>query len=191
MRFENVDAVGHPIERVFHLLRDDMTSLIPYLNDVDSIVVEKCETRDDGTMEIVNVWRGSDAKVPSMVKKFLKPDTISWTDYAIWTDDENDRPRRANWRLEPRIGASLFTCTGTTSVIPDGEHGCKIKIEGDLQVYPERLPGVPKLIAGRVRGKIEAFVVSLLIPNMQTMARGVQNYFDDKDSGRLEAATAE
>jgi len=187
VRFENVDQVGHPIESVFHLVRDEMPKLVPYLNDVESIVVETFETRADGKIECVNVWHGSDGKVPALVRKFLKPDALCWTDYAVWTDDASDRPRRAEWRLEPRIGANLFTCTGTTSVIPDGEGACQIKIEGDLQVYPERLPGIPKLLAGKVRGKIESFVVALLVPNMQTMALGVQNYFDDEQSGRLDS----
>jgi hypothetical protein len=61
--------------------------------------------------------------------------------------------------------------------------GVQVKIDGDLNIYPERVPGVPRLLAGKLRSKIEAWVVDMIVPNLQTMARGVQAYFDDLASG--------
>ena len=180
MLFENVDAVDHPVEEVFHLLRDDMTSLVPYLPDVQEIVVLEREDQAGGSVRIVNLWRGSGSQVPALVQKFMKAEWLSWKDHAVW---HTEGTRRAEWRLEPNVGGKLFECTGQTSVLEDGPGRTRIKIQGDLRVYPERFPGVPRLLAGKVRGSIESFVVGLLTPNMKTMARGVQRFFDDQKRG--------
>jgi len=178
MQFQCVDEVGYPLADVFGLVRDDMTALVPYLPDVEEIVVES--RRDEpGGIEIVNVWRGSPDAAPKVVRKFLNPELLSWKDHAFWPAEAT----RAEWRLEPKVGGSLFECTGTTTVREVGPETTAIEVRGDLRVYPERLPGVPKLLAGKLRSKIEGFVVEMLVPNMQTMARGVQGYFDDQRAG--------
>ena len=182
MQFQNIDTVAHPVEAVFALLKDEMELIVPYLPDVEEIVVVEKEARDDGTLRIVNMWRGSSGKAPKVVQKFLSPDLLSWKDHAIW---HSDVPRHAEWRLEPKVGGKLFECDGKTYVEEVGPGKTQIKVMGDLRVYPERLPGVPRLLAGRVRSHIESFVVDMLVPNMQTLARGVQAYFDDKQSGAI------
>jgi hypothetical protein len=183
MLFQCIDEVRHPVETVFHLLRDDMTSLVPYLSDVEAIEVLECKDLGDGKLNIINLWKGSSAKAPRMIQKFLTPDLISWKDHAVW---HSEGTRHAEWRLEPKHGGSLFECTGTTRIEEKSPGVCQIRIDGDLRVYPERLPGVPRILAGKLRTRIESFVVAMVVPNLQTMATGVQAYFDDKASGRLE-----
>lgn len=183
MLFQCIDDVRHPVDAVFHLLRDDMPSLVPYLADVESIEVLESKELGEGKLNIINLWKGSATKAPKMVQKFLTPDLLSWKDHALW---HPAGPRRAEWRLEPKRGGSLFECTGTTKIEEKGEGHCQIRIDGDLRIYPERLPGVPRLLAGKLRSRIESFVVAMVVPNMQTMAQGVRAYFDDKASGRLE-----
>lgn len=183
MLFQCIDDVGHSAEKVFHLLRDDMPSLVPYLSDVEVIEVLECKELGEGRLNIINLWKGSNSKAPRMVQKFLTPDLISWKDHAIW---HSEGITRAEWRLEPKHGGSLFECTGCTQITETTPGACRIQIDGDLKIYPERLPGVPRLLAGKLRSRIESFVVAMVVPNMQTMAKGVQAYFDDKASGRLE-----
>lgn len=175
MRFQCEDEVRHPVSEVFALLRDDMPSLLPYLDDVDEIRVLEREERGEAVY-ILNEWRGSPAKAPQVVQKFLSPDVLSWKDHADWYESG---PPRAEWRLEPKVGGSLFTCSGKTSLI-EQDGGTLIRIEGTMAVYPERLPGVPRILAARFRGRVESFIVGMIVPNMQTMSRGVQAYFDDQ-----------
>ena len=183
MQFQCLDDVSQPAQKVFELLRDHQQDLVPYLNDVEEIIVLERKDQDGGKVNIINLWRGSNAKAPAVVQKFLSPDLLSWKDHAVW---HTEPPLRAEWRLEPKIGGSLFECDGVTTMLENGEGACKIQVKGDLRIYPERMPGVPKFLAGRLKSKIEAFVVRLLVPNLQTMALGVQAYFEDKASGRLE-----
>lgn len=176
MQFQCADEVGYPLDEVFALVRDDMPALRPYLPDVEEITVLTRQEEAEG-IRLVNQWRASTRSVPSVVQRFVKPDLLTWKDHAFWPH----ALKQAQWRLEPKVGGSLFECTGTTTLLPGAREGTtRIEIKGDLRVYPERLPGVPRFLAGSVRSKIEGFVVEMLVPNMQSMARGVQGYFDDK-----------
>tara|TARA_R110002072_G_scaffold1101_3_gene9192 strand:+ start:152 stop:700 length:549 start_codon:yes stop_codon:yes gene_type:complete len=178
VRFECVDEVRHSASKVFTLMRDEMPSLVPYLDDVQEIVVT--DRRQEGSsVYVTSLWRGSANKAPKLVQKFLSPEVLSWTDHATWNQVE---VCYATWRLEPKVGGRLFECSGTTTVREKTPESCEIQIEGDLRIYPERLPGVPRLLAGGLGGKIESFVVNLLVPNIQDMARGVRSYLDDLEA---------
>lgn len=175
MDFQCTDEIGHPVDAVLRLLRDDMPSIVPYLNDVEEIrVLERRE--EPGGLRLVNLWRASTSAAPAVVQKFITPDLVSWNDHAFWPAGAS----RAEWRLEPRVGGTLFECTGVTTVLPGARDGSsRLEIKGTLRVYPERVPGVPRLLAGTVRPKVESFIVSMIVPNMKTLARGVQGYLDD------------
>lgn len=180
MDFQCADEVGYPVERVLALVRDDMPAIVPYLNDVEEIrVVERKE--EPGGLRLTNLWRGSVNAAPAVVQKFVTPDLVSWTDFAFWPAGA----ARAEWRLEPRVGGELFECTGTTSVLPGAREGtARLQIRGALHVHPERVPGVPRLLAGTLRPRIESFIVGMIVPNLQALARGVQGYFDDDTARR-------
>ena len=177
MDFECTSDVGYALDAVHVLIRDDMPSIVPYLNDVEEIKVLERKDEPAG-VRITNLWKGSANAAPAIVRKFVTKDMVTWTDYAFW---RNDR-QQAEWRLEPRVGGRLFECTGTTTVLPGTREGTsKIQIRGKLSVYPERLPGVPRLLAGTIRGKIEEFVVGMIVPNLKSLGTGVQGYFDAKN----------
>lgn len=175
MDFQCTDEIGHPVDSVLRLIRDDMPAIVPYLNDVEEIRV--LERKDEpGGVRLTNLWRASTRAAPAVVQKFVTPDLVTWNDHAFWPSGAN----RAEWRLEPRVGGRLFECTGTTSVVPGAREGTsRLEVKGRLSVYPERVPGVPRLLAGTLRPKVESFIVSMIVPNLQTLARGVQGYFDD------------
>lgn len=159
-----------PALEVFHLLRDDMPALVPFLHDVERIeVLERAE--DGDTVRILNLWQGSLARVPGPARPFVSAEMVSWSDHASWSTAR----MQAAWRLEPRIGARIFTCQGTTTVLPDGERS-RLQLEVDLEVYPERVPGVPSLIARRVRGPVEETIAGQIRPNLENLAGSIRAY---------------
>ncbi|MCO5166530.1 MAG: hypothetical protein M9894_09215 [Planctomycetes bacterium] len=176
MDFECSDEVSYPVERLYRLIRDEMPAILPYLDDVEEIRVLEREEQPGG-LRLVNLWRGSVKAAPAVVQRFITPDLVTWTDHAFWPTDAN----RAEWRLEPRVGGKLFECSGTTSVLPGSREGTsRLQVRGALHVHPERLPGVPRLLAGTIRGAVESFIVGMIVPNLKTLARGVQRYHDDQ-----------
>ena len=110
MKFQCIDEVGHPLEKVFGLLRDEMTLLVPYLNDVEGIEVTEREDLPDGQVRIVNLWKGSNAKAPRMVRKFLSPELICWKKRRL-------KRRMVSWResWRCRLTARLVTSSMSSS----------------------------------------------------------------------------
>ena len=56
-----------------------------------------------------------------------------------------------------------------------------MRVTGTLQVYPERLPGIPKFLGKRLAPQVEKFVVGLITPNLTDVAVGLQGYLDAAD----------
>jgi hypothetical protein len=130
------------------------------------------ERREEGDqVHIVNLWQGDMSRVPGGVRRFVKRELFSWTDYATWTT----ATRSASWRLEPRIGARAFDCSGTTALIEDGE-GCRLEMDIDLVIHPGNVPGVPKFLARRFQPQIEAAIRTQIEPNMKNLAVSVRAY---------------
>lgn len=175
MHIDVSDSVPLPADEVFHLLRDDMPALVPYLYDVDRIVV--VERREEGDeVFILNHWFGSMDKVPRALRAFIKPEIMSWNDHATWSTSQ----RKASWRLESRVGDSVFDCTGSTQLTEVDDGNTRIEMDIDLVIHPERVPGVPRLLAKRVRGQIEQLIAKQITPNLRNLAVSIRRYAAEK-----------
>jgi hypothetical protein len=170
MKFTISDPVPLSQEDVFSLLRDEMTALVPFMPDTDSIEVLSRE-EGEGEVKIVNKWQASAEAVPQALRKVIKPDLLSWKDHASWVE----ATQQGTWRLEALTANKLFSCTGVTSVKPHAE-GALLEIEVELEIYPEQLPGVPKLLAKTIRGQVEKFLGQLLSDNMRQLAKSITTY---------------
>ena len=49
-----------------------------------------------------------------------------------------------------------------------------------LIVYPERVPGVPRLLAKRLSPAVESFLIELVTPNLKYMPHAVQALLDSE-----------
>lgn len=168
-------VVSEPIplsaDEAFHLMRDDMPALVPFLYDISRI--EVTDRREDGEIvHLVNHWYGDLSKVPGPVRRFASQDLFSWKDHAAWTTST----RSARWRLEPRVGAQAFECSGTTALVAVDGDSARLTMDIDLQIHPERVPGVPKLLARKFRGQIESAIERQITPNMKNMAVSIRRY---------------
>jgi len=170
MRIDLSDPLPMSAEDVFHLIRDDMPSLVPYMDGADSITVtSRIESEDQ--VALVNRWIASMDTVPAPVKKFAKQELISWDDHATWTTST----KSCTWRLQPLKNIKIFSCSGTTAVVEDGDTA-KLTMAIDLEIYPDRVPGVPKFLARRIRPQIEKFISGHLTKSMRNLALSIRAY---------------
>lgn len=175
MKIDISDTVPLSADETFHLLRDDMPALVPYLYDVDRI--EVIEREEDGdVVRILNHWYGSLDKVPRALRAFVKPKLMSWIDHAEWSTVR----RQASWWLESMVGDDVFDCTGTTTIEELGADSARMKMAIDLQIYPEKVPGIPRLVARKVRGQIENLIAGQLTPNMKNLSVSIRRYAEKK-----------
>jgi hypothetical protein len=154
---------------VFHTYRDQLPETVPYLPNVSSIEVK--ERSDlDGHTKLVNLWTAK-TDIPSIARKFVKPEMLQWTDYADW-DPAN---WTCHWRIETHAFPGLVECTGSTSFHEAGEGRTELRVDGKLVMHLEKAH-VPRLLAGSVQPIIEKIVVGNLRPNLLSTGEGVEKF---------------
>lgn len=173
MKFNLVDEIPWPRDVVFETHRDKLEQLVAYLPNVDGVDVRTRET-DGDVVRLVNVWSGSSSDVPALIRPVLKPDLLTWVDRATW-----DRGRwRCDWDIELNALPGAITARGYNLFQDEGDETV-IQIQGEFVVHPDRIPGVPTMVARRAQGTIEKFVIGLLEPNMRLSNRAVEQYLDE------------
>lgn len=171
MHLSNKEIIGRPLEQVYQLVRDDLAKLVPYMPNVNRIeVVSKKENGD--VLELVNHWFAK-ADMPSLLKKFINPDIFSWKDTAIWRNNDHC----VDYKLESFLANDLFDAHGTNTFKAIGEGKTELVVSCHITIYPEKVPGVPRLIAKQVTPAIEALLEKILAPNMTALGKGLNDYF--------------
>ena len=176
MEVHVTEKINRPIQDVYTLVRDDLDKLVPYLPNVERIDVKKhAPTNDDG-MEVINHWYAR-VDIPGMLKKFLSPDIFSWKDIASWSDSE----KAVEYRLESFLANDLFDAKGKNYFVDNGDGSTDLRITCSIKIYPEKVPGIPRLLAKKVTPMIEALLEKLLGPNLSSLGTGLQKYFEEHD----------
>ncbi|MFW5966842.1 MAG: DUF2505 family protein [Persicimonas sp.] len=165
------DTIDHPRELVFTTFRDDLDDLDEFLPDIKSITTESREERDEDTTHVVRIWKARDEEIPSLAKKFIKPEMLQWTDRATWNEDE----WTCEWEIEVGFLSDAITSKGVNHY-HDRDGSTEIVIEGTLEVDAKKIPGVPGMLAGRVGKAVENFVVKMITPNLKDVNRGLERY---------------
>ena len=110
-----------------------------------------------------------------MLKKFLSPEIFSWKDVAAWDNSE----KAVEYRLESFLANDLFDAKGKNFFIDNGDGTTDLKITCTVKIYPEKVPGIPRLLAKKVTPMIEALMEKLLGPNLTSLGKGLQKYFEE------------
>jgi len=173
MRIHSESLIRHPQPSVYEAYRDRLPEIAAYIPDVKEIRVESREDGPDAAI-IHNVWI-ADREVPVFARAFITPDMLKWDDYAEWRDAES----RVYWKLRLRVFTESVTCGGTNTFSRVDENSTKVCLEGDLDIDVKKIPGVPRLLAGGVKPKVEKFIVSLITPNLKQVNESLQQFLDE------------
>ena len=149
--------------------------MAPYLPNISEIIVEKHERTGDDTVDVINVWKASEGDIPKIAQAFIKPDMLQWTDHATWHDDE----MYCDWEMKVGFLPDAVSCKGRTTYRAKGDK-TEVHIEGDLKVDGSKIPGVPRLLSGKIGSAVEGFVVKLVTPNLRATNRAMEKYLADR-----------
>ncbi len=174
MKFEIQDPIPFDAEEAFLILRDEMGALVPFMDGTESIIVVNREEEGD-EVKLKNHWHASMDKIPSALRAFIKPEMLSWYDHVTWTSADYT----GRWTLEAIGSDKLFSCHGETSVKQEGEQTV-LAIEVSFEVYPEKVPGIPKFLAKKISGQVEKLIGEILSSSMRQMAQGMSAYAQHK-----------
>jgi hypothetical protein len=168
MELKAETRVSFPRELVFRTYRDNLPDTVPFLPNVESIKVEE-RKEEDGHVKLLNIWSAK-TDIPSVAKKFVKPEMLMWIDKADWHEAE----WVCHWVIETHAFPGLVECTGSTSFVEDGQDTL-IQVNGSLILHLEKAH-VPRLLAGTVQPLIEKVVIGALKPNLLSTGEGVEKY---------------
>ena len=174
MKFEVSDPIPFEAEEAFLILRDEMGKLVPHMEDTEEITVIKRE-ESEGEVKLTNHWKASMHKIPSALRAFVKPEMLSWHDHVTWTEAD----KTGRWELEALGSDKLFSCRGETSLSSENEQTI-LKISVNFEVYPEKVPGIPKFLAKKIGKQVEKLIGEILSANMRQMAQSMVSYSKTK-----------
>jgi hypothetical protein len=163
-----------PLEVIYDLVKNDLTKIVPYLPNVEKIEVMESNS-SEGKTNIINKWYAK-ADMPRALKKFVKPEIFSWKDTAIW----NDEAREVKYSLESFLANDLFDADGHNIFKSINENETELIINCSVKIYPEKVPGVPRLLARTISPVIEGLVEKLIGPNLSSLGTGINDYLKNK-----------
>ena len=175
MHFENSDVVHMTPKKAYKTVRDELRELAPYIGNVQKIERVEYTKKSRNLINIVNHWYGY-ADIPSILKPIAKPEYLQWEDVSEWLDDK----LRANFRMKSFHGKNLFDLVGSMWFMPEGKKETRLKIAVELDIHYENLPGVPRLLAGRIEKYIKDIVTAKATPNINRLAWALNTYTQKK-----------
>jgi hypothetical protein len=176
MEFEYDEIITHPLERAFPVLRDQLPDLVPFLPSVKSVEVLKRTEEGPGKLYLLNDWRGDVSAAPAVARHFVSQSMASWKDHARWDNEK----KIVRWRFEANNLDSLFDCYGENRFFAVNDQSMRINIKGNLEIYPERVPGVPRLLVRKLKPAITRWIIDLIAPNLSQMPGAVQAFLDQQ-----------
>jgi hypothetical protein len=171
MKIHSESRLRHPLATVYATYRDRMPEIAAYMPDIDRIEVRSRAQGPKGP-RLLNVWHAKN-NIPKVAQGIVKPEWLYWEDHAEW-DDQNTW---VDWTLIVPTFREGVKCSGRNQFIADGA-GTRVLLTGDLQIAIRDVPGVPRLLAGRIAPKVEEFIVKLVTPNLERVNDSLGAFLD-------------
>jgi hypothetical protein len=173
MILKNKEVIDRPLEEVYTLVRDNLPKIVPYLPNVEKIQVKSKKTKNNQT-HITNHWFAK-AEMPSLIKNILKPEFFAWKDKAVWDNDEY----KVEYDLESFYLNDLFTAKGVNTFKAKGENKTEFSIVCEIELYPEKVPGIPKFLAKKITPVINSLLEKIIGPNLSSLGKGIKKYYEE------------
>ncbi len=176
MQFEFEEQIDLPSHQVYGLLRRRLTDLVPYLQSVDHIeLVERTED-DEGTVDVTYQWKGNRSTFPLAVRPFVTKAMLTWKDHGRWPSGTSE----VHWSFEPEKFKTLFTCGGITYIDAAGDSATNLRITGDLELYPARIPGISPRMAKKLEPKLTPWILERIRPNLMQVPNALKTFVADE-----------
>lgn len=175
MHLKHKDIIDRPREEVYNLVKKELEKIAPFFPNVEKVEVKSMEenTEKEETY-IINHWFAK-AEIPAIAEKFVKKELFSWKDSATWKDKEFI----VEYELESFWANDLFDAKGINSFKEiDGK--TELTVSCDVEIHPNKVPGVPKFLVKKVLPIIEEMLKGVLAPNLKGLGQGLKGYYESK-----------
>lgn len=178
MELKHSDRIDAPAFEVYTLVKDKLPEIAKYLPNVEKIEKLSNKTLGSGKTEIINHWYAQ-VELPTLVKKFLSKELLSWKDKAVWDDTK----MCVSYELESFIANNLFEAKGTNYFKACETGKSELLVTCSVQIHAENIPGVPKLMVRSVLPLIEKVIEKMLQPNLTSLGQGLKAFLADNPRG--------
>lgn len=165
-------VIRHPRERVYAAYRDELERIAAFMPNIKEIIIRKRDVAD-GHVRLHNEWVGK-GEVPKIAQGLIRPEMVRWDDYADW-DDANSLCR---WTLKTRVFTDKVDCKGTNRIVAEGPSSTRVILSGTLDLDLKEIPGVPRILASRIKPQVEGFIIALIRPNLEQVNQALERYLD-------------
>jgi hypothetical protein len=169
--FKSVAIVKHPIEVVWITVRDRLSDLVPFMEDMESITSLRREDQAEGIVCLDNLWQ---AKPGSFLRQssYIRPEMFAWIDRAEW----RPRSHTCHWQIESKFLPEALQCSGLTSYEPAlGGRGTRLTFEGEIGLITTNLSRLPFWDNSFLSG-FELLASSLIPRNMRKLTEAVESF---------------
>ncbi|ACY13089.1 hypothetical protein [Haliangium ochraceum] len=180
------DTIRFPRQLVFEMYRENLSELDVYLPNIESIKVEKRTELDEHRVEFVNRWQAARTEVPALLRPFIKPEMLQWLDYATW----DERDFSCQWRTELPLFNGAIKSTGVNYYRALGDDEMEIRLTGSIEVDASKIPGVPRLMYGKVATAMENAVLKVTEPNLRAVNQSFARYLTEQRAGSAARAAS-
>lgn len=182
--FKTMIVVKQPKQVVWETMRDRLTEMASFLDDVSSIKQVDRKDAGNGGVRLTNLWK-ADIEIPEVIRSILHASDVSWLDRAEWLETRS----RCEWQIEPQFFTDHIKCSGTTLFEPAiGGRGTRITFEGKIDITLSSIPGVPNFMLGTATKAIESLVTTLIPKNFQRLAIAMSNLLEQQVKPTLKRA---
>ncbi|MDP8223548.1 MAG: DUF2505 family protein [Candidatus Lernaella stagnicola] len=174
MKLEVDDVIDFPLDEVYPAFRDHTEELANYLEAIERIEVQSRQV-DGDHVHIVSIWT-SKLKFPGPIEKFIPKGARQYTDTATWHSDKHT----VEWNIDISVLRKAVSARGANSFEAHGENQTLMKIRGDIDIDPSKIPGVPTMLVKRVLPTIIKFIVQNVEKNMKQGNRSIERYLTSR-----------
>ena len=178
MKLDARDRLHHPRQLVWDTYRDELPRLAAYLPNIEQIENLSREEPGGGIVKLSNRWVAK-GDVPSVAKRFIKPEMLRWDEDVVWDEGR----WVCSWRIKPAFFTDHVRVEGETTYRELGGGVTEPHIAGVLAVDVSGVRGVPRLLVGTVNSAVEKLVAKLILPNMQRLNASLGRYLDEPAAG--------
>jgi len=180
MKIEITGKFDHPIERVYEVMYhrfEQFPSRIPNVLEIREL--ERKVIADDVHEQTVHRWTADPKLIPGFARPFIKPEVLQWLGVADWKHGE----KVVYFDFRSHVFRDLYECKGEYR-LSEKDGITLLAITAHLDIYSDRLPGVPNWFARRAVGIIEKLLMGAIEPSLAALPDAVEYYLAHPEAGR-------
>lgn len=152
------------MDQAWQVFNTQLVDLSPWLPHVARISLLKEQPLSERRMALDYAWHVEEQVIPGVAKPFLRDHLDQLHSATLWHHDQH----LVEFRFYLDSVTGLLDCEGCFRMTEHSDGTC-MDVQGDIQIHPHKLPGVPALVGRTIRPTVERVVDDALRPALSAL----------------------